>query len=408
MTATPQRTLAVLGAGQDQSFLIRTARDMGLRTLAFDMDPDAPGFKEADNHAVISTRDTVAVCEYLDDYGPTVSGVLTMGSDIPEAVAAVAAHLGLPGISAETARVSSDKFAMKQRFADTGIPIPWFAEVPSADELERIVAERGWDLVIKPVDRSGARGVFVLSEGCDLADLYAKSKEFSYTGRVMAEAYLTGPQISTETIMYRGRGVTPGFVDRNYEHLERFAPHVIENGGWLPSILDDTARSQVEKLVEAASLALGVTDGVTKGDVVMTPDGLKMIEMAARLSGGDFSESLVPLGTGVNYVKTAIQIALGDVPDFGALRPTRQQAVANRYFFPEAGRLLDIGGADEVRAQDWVKKLEFWYRPGDDVPEPISHAHRFGVFVVVAPDREELERRIKWVYETIKIRVRGA
>jgi len=397
----------VLGAGQDQSFLIRTARDMGLRTLAFDMDPDAPGFKEADDHAVISTRDVGAVCEFLDGYGPTVSGVLTMGSDIPEAVAAVAAHLGLPGISAETARVSSDKFAMKQRFADTGIPIPWFGEISSADELERIVAARGWDLVIKPVDRSGARGVFVLSEGCDLADLYAKSKEFSYSGRVMAEAYLTGPQISTETVMCRGRGVTPGFVDRNYEHLERFAPHVIENGGWLPSVLDAAARSQVETLVEAASLALGVTDGVTKGDVVMTPDGPKMIEMAARLSGGDFSESLVPLGTGVNYVKTAIQIALGDVPDFEALRPTLHQAVANRYFFPDAGRLLGISGADEVRAEDWVKKLAFWYQPGDQVPAPISHAHRFGVFVVVAPDREELERRVAWVYGTIKIRIRG-
>jgi biotin carboxylase len=222
----------------------------------------------------------------------------------------------------------------------------------------------------------------------------------------MAEDYLAGPQISTETVMVRGRGVTPGFVDRNYEHLERFSPHVIENGGWLPSRLDDSARTQVEDLVEAASLALGVTDGVTKGDVVMTPDGPKMIEMAARLSGGDFSESLVPLGTGVNYVKTAIEIALGDAPDLDALRPTRRWAVANRYFFPDAGLLEEIEGVDEVRARDWVEKLEFWYRPGDPVPEPVSHAHRFGVFVVVAPNRDELERRIDWVYNTIQITTR--
>jgi biotin carboxylase len=406
MASKGLRTLAVLGAGADQAFLIRTAREMGLRTLAFDMNPDAPGFQHADDYAAISTRDVPGLCGFLDTYAEPVAGVITMGSDIPEVVAAVATHLDLPGISAETARISTDKFAMKQRFREMGIPIPWFSEISSGAELEQIFAERGSGLVIKPVDRSGARGVFVLSGDSDLGDLFEKAREFSYSDRVMVEEYLPGPQISTETLMYQGQGTTPGFVDRNYEHLGRFAPHVIENGGWLPSHLDAAARAEVEQLVEAASLALGVTDGVTKGDVVITPDGPKMIEMAARLSGGDFSESLVPLGTGVNYVRTAIQIALGDVPDMAALVPTHQQAVANPYFFPEAGELLSIEGVDEVRSKNWVKKLEFWYQPGDQVPEPISHAHRFGVFVVVAPDRAELEKRVSWVYETIKIEIR--
>jgi len=407
MTHETPRTLVILGAGADQVFLINTARDMGLYTLAFDRDPKAPGFQVSDDHAVISTRDIPALCNFLDDYGRQIDGVLTMGSDIPEIVAATAKHLGLPAISAETARVSTDKFAMKQRFREKGIPIPWFGELGSVSDLKEVMDARGPNLVIKPVDRSGARGVFILTADCDSAKLFEEAKAFSYSGRVMVEEYLPGPQISTETLMYQGKGVTPGFVDRNYEHLDRFAPHVIENGGWLPSQVTVEQRAAVEQLVVAASLALGVFDGVTKGDVVLTPDGPKMIEMAARLSGGDFSESLVPLGIGVNYVRTAIEIALNDPPDLTALTPTSNQAVANRYFFPEAGELLSIEGADEVRALDWVKKLEFWYAPGDQVPEPISHAHRFGVFVVVAPDREELERRIAWVYEAVEIRVRS-
>ena len=269
--------------------------------------------------------------------------------------------------------------------------------------LSRAISEQGYPLVIKPIDRSGSRGVFRLDEGCDLDDLFAKSRAFSYNGRVQVEKFLEGLQISTETVMYRGRGVTPGFADRNYDLLEQFLPQIMENGGWMPSILSEAERKQVEDLVVCASLALGVTDGVTKGDVVMTEEGPKMIEMAARLSGGDFCESLVPLSVGVNYVEAAIKIAIGEEPDLEALKPSFQQHVVNRYFFPEPGRLVRIEGVQDILKQGWIKKLEFWYEPGDVVPPPLSHAHRFGVFVAVGRTRQEVDGRADWVYRTIKI-----
>ena len=401
-----KRTLVVLGASSDQLFLIRTAQSMGLRVLACDFDPGSPGFEVADDRAVVSTHDAPALCAYLDEYRlrhPGVSGVTTMGSDIPHVVAAVAAHLGTPSISAESARLATDKLAMKERFRERDVPIPWFAELSSADELRRLAAERGLPLVIKPIDRSGSRGVFRIDESCDLDELFSRAKEFSYSGRVQVEEYLPGLQISTETVLSRGRAVTPGFADRNYELLERFAPQIMENGGWVPSVLGPRDRRAIEEVVERASMALGITDGVTKGDVVLTPDGPKVIEIAARLSGGDFCESLVPLGTGVNYVESAIELALGETPDLAALRARFERAVANRYFFPEPGRLLALDGVDEVRAQPWVEKLELWYSVGDDVPPSLSHAHRFGVFIVSGPDRDTVQERVDWVYRTIRI-----
>jgi biotin carboxylase len=219
----------------------------------------------------------------------------------------------------------------------------------------------------------------------------------------MVEKFVSGLQISTETVMDGGQGVTPGFVDRNYEHLDRFAPRIIENGGWAPSALGAADRAAVEELVVGASLALGIHSGVTKGDVVMASSGPMLIEMAARLSGGDFSESLVPLSSGVNYVEAAIKLAIGEKPDLGDLTRPATQVVANRYFFPLPGRLIALEGLDEARAQPWVKKLEAWYSPGDTVPPVANHARRFGVFVVVANDRAEVDARVRWVYKTVRI-----
>lgn len=401
-----QPTLLLLGASADQLFAIRTAKSMGIKVLTVDMNPDSPGFALSDDHAVISTRDVPALKKYLNNYhdnGCEVRGVLVMGSDIPQVVATLAEHMGTPSISMESALLTVNKYKMKCRFREFGVPVPWFATVNSADEVRAVVDKRGYPVVIKPVDRSGARGVFRLTEGLDINTLFEQSRSLSFCNQVIVEEYLEGLQISTETIMYDGKAYTPGFADRNYEMLDVYAPHIIENGGWVPSIVTPGQRAVVEALVEQAAAALGVSDGVVKGDVVFTENGPVMIEMATRLSGGDFCESLVPLSTGINYVEAAIKIAIGQYPDFDALKPKFQQSVVNRYFFPEPGRLVRIDGVEEVMKQDWIKKLEFWYEPGDIVPPVISHAHRFGVFIAIGQSREEVDERAKWVYRTIKI-----
>ena len=378
---------------------------MGLRVLTVDINPASEGFQLADDYAVISTRDLPSLCHFLDDYqrnGHKIAGVTTMGSEIPHIVAALAQHLDTPGISPQSAHLATNKYEMKIRLREKNIPLPWFKEITSVDDLKESISKRGYPLVIKPIDRSGSRGVFLLDKKCDAEDLFNKAKSFSYSGRVMAEEFIPGPQVSTETIMYHGKGVTPGFADRNYSSGQ-FLPHIIENGGWMPSALSQPERKQAEDLVVRASLALGITDGVTKGDVVMTEEGPKIIEIAARLSGGDFCESLVPLSIGVNYVEAAIRIAVGETPDIDGLTPKFQQAVVNRYFFPRPGRLVRIEGVEDILKQRWVKKLEFWYKEGDMVPPVKSHVDRFGVFVAVGDSRQQVDCRADWVYRTINI-----
>ena len=386
--------------------MIRTAQDMGLHVLALDMNPDSPGKHVADDFAAISTKDVPAITAYLDECkanGWNIVGINTMGSDIPDIVAEVSAHLGTPSISAEAAANGTDKKRMKDCFRKHHVPIPWYKEIASFPELEDIILERGQDVVIKPTDRSGSRGVFCLKGVDDVKALFDISLDFSFGNKVLVEEFLDGPQISTETILINGKAHTVGFADRNYDDTDQYLPQIIENGGWIPTRLSQSERSSIEDLVEQASIALGVENGVTKGDVVLTNSGPVMIEMAVRLSGGDFSAGLVPLSSGVNYVQTVIELSTGRKPDMHALTPTHDVAVANRYFFPKPGRLPEIQGIDEVRSWPWVEKLEFWFEPGQDLPDIQSHAQRFGVFVVTAPDRDILEERITKVYDTIKI-----
>src|SRR5262249_27644891 len=149
---------------------IQRARAMGLHVVVSDMNPSAPGFAVANDAVVANTYDVHATVAAAIAYQKTkrpINGVMCMAADVPMTVAGVAEALGLPGISTESARLAADKLAMKQAFDRAGIPIPWFQAIESLEELEETVDQRGFPVVLKPVDGRGARGVLRLTETTD-------------------------------------------------------------------------------------------------------------------------------------------------------------------------------------------------------------------------------------------------
>ncbi len=401
------KTLMLIGAGIEQVPGIKLAKEMGLTVVATDMNREAPGFEFADDHIVASTYDVEKTVALASKYNKKnrIDGVMTVGADVPLTVAAVAHELGLPGISLETARLAGDKLAMKERFEQNGVPVPWFKEITILHELKEVVKDRGYPLVIKPVDSRGARGVLRVTESVDLGWAYETARAYSPNGRVMVEEFLPGPQVSTESIVYDGEVFTPGFADRNYEFSERFSPYIIENGGQHPSFLPSEQQEQICRLVAKAAKSMGIERGVAKGDIVVTEDSPKVIEIAARLSGGWFCTDIIPLSTGVNMVKTMMQISLGEEPDLDELLPKYHRGVALRYLFPPPGTVKTISGVETIEKIDWVKKMGIFLKPGD-VIEPITdHTKRAGFVITIGETQEQAIERAQHAVQMINIEV---
>jgi biotin carboxylase len=380
---------------------------MGLHVVVSDMNPAAPGFKSADDAIVANTYDvegTVAAAVEYHKHKRPIDGVMCMAADVPLTVASVAAVLSLPGISVESARLASDKLAMKQAFQRAGIPIPWFQAIASIDELRAAIADRGFPLVLKPIDGRGARGVLRLTERTDLAWALAHATSQSPRGVVMLEEYLEGPQISTERLLVEGAGTTCGFIDRNYEHLETFAPYIVENGGEQPSALPLPAQRQISTVAMDAGRAMGIVSGNVKGDMVWTDRGPYVIEIAARLSGGWMSTDQIPLGAGVDLIGCAIRLALGERVPAEDIRPRWHRGVAIRYFFPPPGRVAAIEGAEAFAGVPWVHRLGFFVELGEVVKPITDHTKRAGFVITTGGTREEAVERADAVVNAIRIR----
>jgi len=379
---------------------------MGLHVVVSDGNAEAPGLSHADDAIIASTygiEETIAAAyKYRREVRP-IHGVTSIAADVPLTVARFAEALELPGIPVGAAELAPDKLRMKECFVEAGIPVPWFSDVESPDHLASILAERDTDMVIKPVDSRGARGVLRIGPGADIWEAFERAFSQSPAGRVMIEEFLSGPQLSTESVLIRGQGYTPGLTDRNYEYLDRFAPYIIENGGQQPSELNERQQKEISSMAERAGIAMGISTGIAKGDMVYTPEGPRVIEIAARLSGGWFSSDQVPLATGVDLIGVAIKLALGDDVPGEEVTPKYQKGVCIRYFFPAPGRVREIRNREQVERRPWVHRLGFFVQPGGLLEPVTNHTQRAGFVITVGDTRDEAVARAQEVVQTIEI-----
>jgi biotin carboxylase len=385
------KTLLIVSGGVEAVDAAKRAKELGLYVVVSDRDMEAPGFEFADSRIiadVYGSEETAAAADRFSRKVKKIDGVICVAADAPMTVAAVAEKLGVAGLSRESAHLASDKLAMKERFRQAGVPIPWFAAVDTPQALARIAVERGNDLVIKPVDSRGSRGVQRIAKVGDLNRAYALAQSHSPTNRVMAEEYLAGPQVSTESIVLDGRCFTPVLSDRNYEFLDRFAPFFVENGGELPSRIDPETQEKIKGVVAHAAQALGIRNGTVKGDIVVHDGEVFVIEMAARLSGGYFCTKEIPLASGIDFVGAAIKVALGEAVESEELLPRKSAPVVQRYAFPKPGRVVSIHGAEDARKLPGVTDVIVSARPGD-VIAPAGDKRPSAAMVLATGDTHE-------------------
>ncbi|MCW8916115.1 MAG: ATP-grasp domain-containing protein [Magnetovibrio sp.] len=402
-----KRCLLIVGAGFEQIYAYNMAHKMGLEVVASDYDPQAPAFEYADYKLIASTRnpeETITAAKKFHQEQRPIDGVMTVANDVPLTVASVADALGLPGISIDAARIASDKFLMKREFEAAGVPVPRYEEIFSADDIRRLAKDGGLPLVIKPNDGRGARGVLRITQDIDFDWAFAYTKKTSESGQVLAEAFVNGPQLSSESMIYNGKCYTAAVSHRNYELLDTYAPYIIENGGVIPADLSEIDLKSIDRVIHDAAKAMGVERGTVKGDIVLSEDGPVVIELAARLSGGGLCTDQIPLSRGVDLVEQTIRLALGEELDVNDLIPQDLCKIGIRYIFPKPGVVQSVQGFDDLDKLEWISKKKLLVEVGDIIEDVVSHPSRVGFVHAVGQSYDEAEHRAISAVEQVVIK----
>jgi biotin carboxylase len=391
-TSRGERRLLVLGAGPAQLGLLRAARERGLYVVACDRDPQAPGFEYADRRAVVSAEDEPAIGMLAA--AEQINGVIAPGIDWPVAIAArIAARFGLPHpISPETAALAVSKQRQRERLEEAGVPQPRWRVAVGAGEL--------WvPSVVKPPDRQGQKGLTVVRNATELETAVQVAIGASRGGAALVEELVEGPEVTVNALSAAGEFQPLTVTDRLTADEPAFGVALAH--AW-PSEHDVTGAVEVAR---AAASAIGVENGPTYTQVVLSREGPKVMELAARLGGGHDAE-LCRVALGVDLNGLALAAALGEPATVPPARPDGGACV--RFLIAPPGLLAAVRGLEEARSMDGIVDARVYRQPGWTFAPLRRGADRAGFVLAVGSSRDDALARADRAAESIRFETSDA
>jgi biotin carboxylase len=382
---------------------ILTAKSLGLRVVATDRDSDAPGFQFCDEAVVLDSKDVSGHVRFAQENAQRLNlrGAFA-GSDVAVTVAAVTESLALPGISLEVARRSNNKSLMKERWLRDGIPTPFAVEVSTLDEARQALRHIGFPAIIKAVDNAASRGSKTIYSYESLPLAFQQAVSASKTKTALVEQYVSGPEQSVETIIWRGKHYHVGMADRSFD----FHPYHIETSHTDPSQLARDIQRQIYDVVDAAADSLGIDFGPAKADMILTNQGPMILEMPARLSGGFHSQYTTPLSSGQDPIRAVIEMAVGYPLDESLLQPKHNRVAICAGVFPSEGLIAGIYGVEDALSINGIEQIVVTRDVGDLVTAYVDNGCRLCWVIAVGDNVQHAESLISKARSLIKFDIR--
>lgn len=355
------KKILMLGGGFLQNYVIRKAKSMGYYVLCLDADPNALGFKIADEHAVINIVDEDACLAYARE--KQVNGVLTAATDFSVlTMSRIAEEMHLPGINYNAAKIIKNKASVRKllfeaQADDTG----YSYEIASMEAINEILPKIKFPIMMKPVDGSGSRGASKVEKAED----FTKAAEFAMNGsithRAVAEPFIDGKEYGVES-----------FVDNGVIHVLAVMqkdmtkpPYYAELGHAIPSGLSDEVETKVKTCVYRAIFALGVNHGSVNMDLLITKEGnVHIVDIGARMGGNLIGSHIIPTGTGIDYMGNMIRAAVGDTTNW---KPEWQpKPIATKLLALTPGKIKELPDFNEISVRYGVQ-IEHHLHIGDTI-----------------------------------------
>ncbi|MCJ1677462.1 ATP-grasp domain-containing protein [Streptomyces sp. APSN-46.1] len=362
---------------------------------------------------------TVARCvEIAKEESEPIAGVIAFVEHSVPAAAAVAAALGLPYISPETAEKSRDKLSMRNAFETVGVSQPRFAVASSVEEAQKAAETIKYPLVMKPIIGGGSMFVRRVDTPEELAEHFEEIQKGAWAGfdydplfflksryseGILLEEFLVGNEISVESYVQDGETTVVAVHDKP---TPMDGPFFEETFYATPTVLTGETLEKVKKFTALAHQGLGITQGATHTEFRVSPDGEPYIlETGARLGGGPVYQSVL-LSTGIDMVEVLTKVSLGEKVDVFVNDANARHVGFSLHFGEKPGELAAVDGIDALEADETVSEVMIYSRIGDliDVPPRVWQAH--GHVIFTAASRADIIEKQRQVNETLRFQVR--
>ena len=390
-----QKKLMIMGAGIYQVPLIKTAKSMGIHTIAVSIPGNYPGFAIADEICHINTVDYEAVLKVARE--KNIDGIVTAGTDVAViTIGKVCDELGLKGLSFEAAQIAVDKMLMKARYEECGVRTARYRKVLFTDNVDEKIKGLSYPLIFKTVDSSGSRGITRVNNRLEIPGAIEAARAVTHKDYYLVEEFIIGREFGAQAFIYDGelKFVLPHgdyvFTGSTGVPIGHFAPYDLTE-----EELEDV-KLQTQRAVEAMKL----DNCAINCDFIMRDGKTYVLEIGGR-SGATCLAELVSIYYGFDYYEKIIQSALGMEPEF-----PQDKAIPNASHLLMSDKdgvirsIIDHNGRNEN-----IYEVMFDYRVGEHVKKFKVGPNRIGHVITKGSTLQEAQDELKAAMDNIEINV---
>lgn len=359
MTTNPIRKLLIANRGEIACRIIRTARRMGMATVAVYSDADAGALHTRMADECYALGNPIALESYLNG-DAIIRAALATGADAIHpaygflaenagfADAVVAAGLVFVGPPGVAIRAMGQKGVARQRMIDAGVPVlPGINEVP--EDHATAAATIGFPLLIKPAAGGGGKGMKIVRGNLELDDAVAAARREALSAfgsdELVFERFLEGPRHVEVQVFADGHGNCLHLFERDCS-LQRRHQKIIEEAP-APG-MTDALRTRMGDAAIAAATAINYRGAGTVEFLLAADGSFYFMEMNTRLQ---VEHPVTEAITGLDLVEWQLRVAAGEpLPLCQADLAIKGHAMEARVysedplkeFLPSTGRLRHV------------------------------------------------------------------
>ncbi len=405
MTETPFKRLLIANRGEIAVRIIRTARRMGLATVAVysDADADVCHVRAADQAVHIggaapaeSYLNIEAILRAAKETGADAvhPGYGFLAENAEFAAACADAGLVFVGPAPDTIRRMGDKSAAKAAMIEAGVPcIPGYLdEESSAIALRREAEKIGFPVMIKATAGGGGRGMRQISRYEDFDDAIRSARSEAMgafgDGTMMLEKVIEDPRHVEVQVLADRHGTVLHLGERDCS-VQRRHQKLIEES---PSpVVDEELRARMGRASVKAAQAIGY-EGAGTFEYLLDGQGrFYFMEMNTRLQ---VEHPVTEALTGLDLVEWQLRIAMGQaLPwvqsdirlDGHAIEVRLCAEDPENDFLPQTGRVRDWAPDPELRVDHALE-------PGAEVPP--QYDSMIAKLIAHGPTRDDARKRL--------------
>lgn len=392
------KKIVFLGASQSQIPLIKYAKEAGHHCITIDNIPNNPGHKLADESLNISSLDVEAV--YTRLMNKDINVIISYASDIATPTAAILSErLGLKSNSIVCVQKLTDKVQFRKTLKLLNLNVPKIWEHQYGNQLV-FPETRNRDLIIKPVDSAGTKGVtLVANEKTEIEKGIQYALSFSPSKRVIIEEVIDNKN---------GDVHGDGFVVNGQLEFLHLGDHLYDlqinglnpTGTTWPSSISSKKLELIEKTVGKIIEFVGFQNGSINVEARFNSDNELFIMEIGPRNGGYFVPLAIKHSSGVDLVEAT----LNQITNEKVYIPENKQNNPVAYYAIHARKSGKLKG---VVISDWLKERiiqkEEIKNIGDNVEIFINSSGVIAVILVLFRDPNEMTEFAKNIDQHINV-----